>query len=158
MIEIFIIYETDNGSIKGSGQVDRSIEPDGSTMFERIEQILIKYPERSVMYFEGSIIPDLKLKKIVDNQIVDLSQDDLTEIELEEQRNIDIKTAQTTSGLAEVTVTQAEEWVTAKLMEAYTSVELVTNVATAKEAMVKILLAVQEINHKEMPYLLKRGG
>ena len=82
-------------------------------------------------------------------------QDKLSEQLAEIQRTEEIKTAQVASGLTEVTVTEAEEWVTAKLMEAYASVELVTDVATAKAAMTKMLLAIQEINHKEVPYLLK---
>ena len=70
-------------------------------------------------------------------------------------RVAEIQTARETLGLTEITVTEAEAWVTAKLMEAYESVELVIDVATAKAAMTKILLAVQEKNHKEIPYLLK---
>ncbi len=81
-------------------------------------------------------------------------QDKSSEQIVEVQRTEGIETAQETGGLSRISVEDAENWVTARLMTAFESVQVVTDVQTAKTAMTQILLAIQEINHKEIPYFL----
>jgi len=79
-----------------------------------------------------------------------------TQAEIDEIDRLDgIEVAQTAGGLKGISEPDAKAWVTARLMQAQESVQLVTNVATAKTAMNQILLAIQDINHRETPYLLK---
>ena len=91
----------------------------------------------------------------MDGGLLDRSVEYEEEQLAEHQRLDEIQTAQNTSGLKKVSITQAEEWITEKLEIAQQAVQDVTDVATAKAAMNQILLAIQEINHKEIPYILK---
>jgi len=83
-------------------------------------------------------------------EIVDKTAEQIAEV----VRVEGIDTAVQTGGLNKISVGDAEAWVTARLMTAFESVQAVTNVATAKTAMTQMLLAIQEINHKEIPYFL----
>ena len=49
-MEIFIGYILATGEIKSTGKVDRNKTPDGSTIYERIQEILISNPKISVLY------------------------------------------------------------------------------------------------------------
>lgn len=75
--------------------------------------------------------------------------------EAENTRKVEIVNAQNIGDLANVSIDQANAWVLNRLLQAQTSVSAVTDVATAKTAMNQILLAIKDINEKEIPYLLK---
>ena len=77
-LEIFVIYNKNTGLIDGgTGRVDRNAEPDGSTMAERIPEILAKDLNKEVLYLPNQDLPDPKKHKVVDGEIVDLTEDDL---------------------------------------------------------------------------------
>ena len=81
MKEIFVIYNKDTGFIDGgAGRVDRSTTPDGSTMAERIPGILAKDPNRKVVYLPNGKLPDSEKHKVIEGEIVDLTEDDLAAI------------------------------------------------------------------------------
>ena len=66
--EIFVIYNNVTGFIDGgSGKIDRERDlanADGSTMLERIPEILIKDPDRVVTYLPDQDLPDSQKQKI----------------------------------------------------------------------------------------------
>ena len=81
------------------------------------------------------------------------------EIELENQeeikRTLDIKLGRNSGGLNRITIEEADAWLLARLLKAHESVALAQDIQTIKVAMNQILLAVYEVNSKELPYLLK---
>ena len=109
--------------------------------------VITKYQN---LYLKSEKIDHPTQTVVLEWETTDKGQEQIAEID----RIEGIETAQEDGDLKSISVEDANAWVTAKLMEAYGSVEVVTNVASAKTAMTKILLAVQEINHKEIPYLL----
>jgi len=85
MREIFVIYNKTTGLIDGgSGRIDRGKDAarmDGSTMLERISDILKKNPDRTVVYLKPEDLPDGQLParercKIVKKRITPLDQTD----------------------------------------------------------------------------------
>jgi len=76
-LEIFVIYNKNTGLIGGGvGRVDRSAMPDGTTMFERIPEILAKDPDREVLYLLNRSLPDPDKQKVKNGQIVDMKEPD----------------------------------------------------------------------------------
>ena len=54
-MEVFVIYNKNTGFIDGgTGYIDKSMPPDGSTMAERIPEIIAKKPTREVVYLQSS--------------------------------------------------------------------------------------------------------
>lgn len=74
---------------------------------------------------------------------------------VEKARLAEITEAQNTGDLKDITVNQGNDWILDKLQTVQDSVALVTDVATAKTAMNQMLIAINDIFKKEMPYLLK---
>lgn len=85
MKEIFVIYNKTTGFIEGGcGKIDRkkdAVSKDGSTMTERIPLILAKNPKREVIYLPNQSLPDPSKHKIVDGNIIDLTEKDKQTIE-----------------------------------------------------------------------------
>lgn len=99
MREIFVIYDKATGFIDGgSGRIDRewdAAHKDGSTMSERIPDIVAKKPNRAVIYFPERQLPEPDKHKIANGKIVKLTSTDIaameaakpkTEIEMLEER------------------------------------------------------------------------
>jgi hypothetical protein len=85
MKEIFVIYNKDTGFIGGgAGRVDRQWDEahkDGSTMSERIPQILAKNSDRKVIYLPNQSLPDPEKHKIKNGKIAKLTKKDKEDIE-----------------------------------------------------------------------------
>lgn len=92
MKEIFIIYNKKTGFIDGgAGRIDREWDAknaDGSTMSERIPEILAKDSDREVVYLPNQDLPDLEQYKIEDGKIVPKTEQDKlpTESEINEAK------------------------------------------------------------------------
>ncbi len=83
MKEIFVIYNKDTGFINGgAGRVDRNATPDGSTMAERIPEILAKDDNRAVVYFPNQVLPNPKTEKIdiKTGKVIDKTKEELAEL------------------------------------------------------------------------------
>ncbi len=82
--EIFVIYNKNTGFIDGgSGKIKRKwddLNKDGSTMSERIPEILAKDPDREVVYLQNQILPDPDKHKIVNVEIVELTESEITTV------------------------------------------------------------------------------
>lgn len=76
-MEIFVLYETDTGIIKGSGKIDRNEGQSESSMANRISAILTKHPDWSVLYLDMQPLPDEKLVKVQDDALAAYSNDEL---------------------------------------------------------------------------------
>lgn len=89
MKEIFVIYNKNTGFIDGgTARIDREWDErhkDGSTISERIPQILAKNPNRRVVYLPNQNLPDPEKHKIKGNKIVELTEED--KLPTEEQLN-----------------------------------------------------------------------
>lgn len=83
--EIFVIYNRITGFIDGgAGRIDREWDQanlDGSTMSERIVEILARDLDREVVYLPNQNVPSHDRHKIIDSEIVDLTARDLDDIE-----------------------------------------------------------------------------
>ena len=97
MREVYIIYKKLNGHIVVTGRVDRSIPPDGSTVPEYIANKLTTNPDLAVEYKTNQALPDIKLKKITDGNIVDMT---------EQEKKL-------AGGLQWITVSDFRDWLTA---------------------------------------------
>ena len=92
MKEIFIIYNKVTGFLDGgAGFIDRdwsAANADGSTILERIPEILAKNPDREVIYLPNQVLPDFDNYKIQDEEIVlKTIKDKLpTEVEVNEEK------------------------------------------------------------------------
>ena len=79
-MEIFVIYNKLTGFIDGgAGRIDREWDDgnkDGSTISERIPEILAKDSNRVVIYLPDQDLPDPEKHKIVDGMIVSLTETD----------------------------------------------------------------------------------
>lgn len=79
-MEIFVIYNKLTGLIEGgAGRIDREWDAknkDGSTISERIPQILAKDLNRAVIYFPDQDLPNPEKHKIVEGKIVELAETD----------------------------------------------------------------------------------
>lgn len=90
--EIFVIYNKTTGFIDGgSGKIDREFDAgsaDGSTMLERIPEILAKNSDRVVLYLPYQDLPDFDNYKIQDDKIVLKTKEDKqpTESEVIEEK------------------------------------------------------------------------
>jgi hypothetical protein len=77
MKEIFVIYNKNTGFIVGgTGRVDKEwddMHKDGSTISERITQILAENSNNEVIYLPNQSLPDPERHKIEDNKIVELT-------------------------------------------------------------------------------------
>ncbi len=73
MKEIFVIYNKNTGEVDGgSGRIDREWDAknaDGSTMSERIVEILKKDPDRAVMYLSNQSVPSKNTHVIIDDKL-----------------------------------------------------------------------------------------
>lgn len=80
MKEMFIIYNKITGLLDGgAGRIDREWEAknaDGSTMSERIPEILAKDSNREVVYLSDQILPDPEQHKIQNGKIIKLTDAD----------------------------------------------------------------------------------
>lgn len=92
MKEIFIIYNKTTGFIDGgAGKIDRERDlanVDGSTMLERIPLILAKDINREVVYLPLQTLPDPNKHKIINGEIIDLTEAEKLELkqpELDEE-------------------------------------------------------------------------
>ena len=75
MTEIFVIYDRTTGFIEGgAGRIDRDAESDGSTMAERIPDILKKNPNRTVIYLPDQDLPDPNIHRIDKGKIVKMTK------------------------------------------------------------------------------------
>ena len=82
MKEIFVIYNKNSGFIDGGcGRVERKAKPDGSTMAERIPEILAKNLDREVVYLPNQSLPDPEKHKISNGKIVEMNKGDLVNFE-----------------------------------------------------------------------------
>lgn len=91
-MEIFIIYNKITGFIDGgAGKIDREWDADnadGSTISERIPDILAKDPNRKVIYLPLQTLPNSMKHKIINGEIVDLTEAETLELkqpEIDEQ-------------------------------------------------------------------------
>ena len=146
MQEIYVFYD-EKGIIKSTGYINRVYDSmcfndDGSTLTEFITRQLVEKPNLSVLYTEDRMIPNATTHKVMNGELVPLTDADYAAIEAEKQRRRDNE------------IEQANLCVTEKLKGANDSVDLVTTVKTAKAAMKDILLAMQEIQKKIIPYIL----
>lgn len=85
MKEIFVIYNKNTGFIGGgTGMIDRDLDlisADGSTMLERIPEILAKDPDRKVAYLSYRPVPDSAKHKIdTGGNLVQLTETEKTTI------------------------------------------------------------------------------
>ena len=80
MKEIFVIYNKKTGFFDGgAGKINRNWDianADGSTMSERIAEILAKNPDREVIYLPNQKLSDPEQHKIKDGKIVKLTAAD----------------------------------------------------------------------------------
>lgn len=80
MKEIFVIYNKNTGLIEGgAGRIDRDwdlLNADGSTISERISEILAKDPNRKVAYLSYQPIPDKTKYKIEKGNLIQLTEDE----------------------------------------------------------------------------------
>jgi hypothetical protein len=80
MKEIFVIYNKDTGLIDGgAGRIDRDwdlLNADGSTISERISEIIAKDPNRKVAYLSYQPLPDNTKYKIEKGNLVQLTEDE----------------------------------------------------------------------------------
>jgi hypothetical protein len=78
MKEIFVIYNKNTGFIDGGiGKIDRDwdlVNSDGSTMLERIPEILAKDPDRRVAYLPYQMLPNNTEYKIDRGNLVQLTE------------------------------------------------------------------------------------
>ena len=81
-MEIFVIYNKNTGFIEGGcGRVSRDVKPDGSTMAERIPEILKKNPYRGVVYLPNQALLDPEKHRIKEGKIVEMTLEDLATLE-----------------------------------------------------------------------------
>lgn len=75
--EIFVIYNKNTGFIDGgTGKVDRvwdKANADGSTISERIPEIIAEGPDREVIYLPDQKLPSAEEHKIAKGKIVNLT-------------------------------------------------------------------------------------
>lgn len=86
MKEIFVIYNETNELPKGGYLIDGGAgiitrewdeaHKDGSTMTERIPEILAKKPGRKVIYFTNQDVPSPEKHKIKNRKIAELKEED----------------------------------------------------------------------------------
>ena len=93
MKEIFVIYNKTTGFIDGgSGKIDRDwdlINADGSTISERISEIIAKDPNRKAAYLSYQPLPDNTKYKIEEGILVQLTEAEKTainQVEIDEQK------------------------------------------------------------------------
>jgi len=81
MKEIFAIYNKATGFIEGgTGRVNRSESPDGSTVAEQIPDILAKDPNMAVVYLPNQPLPDPGKHKVVGGEMKNLTKSDFDAI------------------------------------------------------------------------------
>ena len=85
MKEIFIIYNRNTGFLEGgAGKIDRdwdAVNADGSTISERITEILAKDSDKEVIYLPNQKVPNSSEYKVVGGRIVELTDGDKQAIE-----------------------------------------------------------------------------
>jgi len=96
MKEIFVIYDSATGFLDGgAGRIDREWDAknvDGSTMSERIPDILAKNPNREVIYLPNQKLPNRYKHKISNGKIVKLTVANKKAIKATEKSKIELLT------------------------------------------------------------------
>lgn len=114
--------------------------------------------------YDTSVLIHRKIEKfynVVDGEIVSKPQaevDAIIEAEAEAAGNevariADIEQAQESEGLKQYTLGQADAFLQNKLD--LTELDAATDLATAKAALKKLMIAIYQIHMKEMPYILR---
>ncbi len=77
------------GYIRETGKVDPNEAPDGSTVKERLDRLLIRYPGSEVKYFPLGLDPDGESQKVIGGALVPLLTTDITPMAQKAQKALD---------------------------------------------------------------------
>jgi len=138
----FILYEKTNpfpGWIRSTGILDDSNGPDGSTMIERLEQLLLKYPDSAYVLLDGDNRPDPEALKYddINSTLIPLETGDITPEVARKQKQDDAKSQITLSDLAGKTYTEVGTWIDNSITDLQSAKTIIKKMAKIELAIIK---------------------
>ncbi len=79
--KLYVFYDKTTpfqGYIRETGKVNLNEAPDGSTVKEHLERLLIRYPGSEIKYFPLGLAPDKESQKVIGKALVPLAVTDIT--------------------------------------------------------------------------------